>query len=226
MALSFFSSGITCAKAILEASSMQTWTNSQPRPSPRPRRLLWPRRSPVMRWPMPSILPSFLESMWISSQAFLVAPDCQGGVESLEPAEPDPAQRLADRRDRPAEAARDRRPRQPLAPQDCDLGFGGGIEPERAGMRPRRAVAQAGSTFHPEAVAPLAHRPAVDTERRRHGRDRRARLKTFHDQHSTARRGSGILMNVHPRLLADRRVCGNRNLASKPRTDNLHSNDS
>ena len=156
----------------------------------------------------------------------LVADDCHGRVESLEPAEPDPAQRLADRRDRPAEAARDRRPRQPLAPQDCDLGFGGGIKPERAGMRPRRAVAQAGSTFHPEAVAPLAHRPAVDTERRRHGRDRRARLKTFHDQHSTARRGSGILMNVHPRLLGDGRVCGNRNLASKPRTDNLHSNDS
>ena len=25
------------------------------------------RRSPVMRWPMPSILPSFLVSMWISS---------------------------------------------------------------------------------------------------------------------------------------------------------------
>ena len=61
----------------------------------------------------------------------LVADDCHGRVESLEPAEPDPAQRLADRRDRPAEAARDRRPRQPLAPQDCDLGFGGGIEPER-----------------------------------------------------------------------------------------------
>ena len=40
----------------------------------------------------------------------LVADDCHGRVESLEPAEPDPAQRLADRRDRPAEAARDRRP--------------------------------------------------------------------------------------------------------------------
>src|SRR5215207_7667673 len=34
-------------KAMREASSMQTWTNSQPAPSPRDRALLCPLRSPV-----------------------------------------------------------------------------------------------------------------------------------------------------------------------------------
>ncbi len=42
---------------------MQTWTNSQPTP----RLLLWPVRSPVMRWPILLKRPSFLMSMWIIS---------------------------------------------------------------------------------------------------------------------------------------------------------------
>jgi hypothetical protein len=53
---------MTWLKAIREASSMQTWTNSHPTPRP----LLWPVRSPVMRWPILLNLPSFLMSMWIS----------------------------------------------------------------------------------------------------------------------------------------------------------------
>jgi hypothetical protein len=35
-------------KAMREASSMALWTNSQPTP----RLLVWPIRSPVMRWPI------------------------------------------------------------------------------------------------------------------------------------------------------------------------------
>src|SRR5215204_1880026 len=50
-ALFAFSSGMIMVKAMREASSMQTWTNSQPAPSPRDRALLCPLRSPVMRWP-------------------------------------------------------------------------------------------------------------------------------------------------------------------------------
>jgi VIT family len=42
---------------------MQTCTYSQPGPLPRERRLLWPVRSPVMRWPIRLNLPSFLELM-------------------------------------------------------------------------------------------------------------------------------------------------------------------
>jgi hypothetical protein len=39
---------------------MQTWTNSQPMPRVRA------RRSPVMRWPIPPMRPSFLMSRWRS----------------------------------------------------------------------------------------------------------------------------------------------------------------
>src|SRR4051812_43242634 len=53
-------------KAMREASSMQTWTNSQPAPSPRDRALLCLLRSPVMRWPTWWKRPSFLVSMWMS----------------------------------------------------------------------------------------------------------------------------------------------------------------
>jgi hypothetical protein len=38
-------------KAMREASSIAMWTNSQPTPRP----LLWPMRSPVMRWPTRSM---------------------------------------------------------------------------------------------------------------------------------------------------------------------------
>ncbi len=65
-ALTAFSSGLIWVKAMREASSMQTWTNSQPTP----RRLLWPLRSPVMRWPTRSKRPSFLMSIWINSPGF------------------------------------------------------------------------------------------------------------------------------------------------------------
>jgi hypothetical protein len=40
---------------------MATWSASHPIP----RLLLWPRRSPMMRCPTPSMRPSFLVSMWI-----------------------------------------------------------------------------------------------------------------------------------------------------------------
>ena len=49
---------VICENATREASSMQTWTYSQPTPRP----LLWPVRSPVMRWSICSKRPSFLMS--------------------------------------------------------------------------------------------------------------------------------------------------------------------
>src|SRR3954469_24105666 len=67
IALFAFSSGMIMVKAMREASSMQTWTNSQPAPSPLARALLCPLRSPVMRWPTWWKRPSFLMSMWMSS---------------------------------------------------------------------------------------------------------------------------------------------------------------
>src|SRR6266849_2332651 len=47
--------------------AIATWTNSQPMP----RLLLWPVRSPVMRWPIRSKRPSFLMSIWIISPGAL-----------------------------------------------------------------------------------------------------------------------------------------------------------
>ena len=119
---------------------MQTCRNSQPMPR------FWPRRSPVMRWPMPSIRPSFLMSIWISSPGCvaLVADDRGLGVEGREPAEPVAAQDQADGGDRPAELAGDRRAGQALAAQRHDLGLGRLAQPARAVVRPRRAVGQAG----------------------------------------------------------------------------------
>mgnify|MGYP006883603647 CR=1 FL=1 len=84
---------------------------------------------------------------------------------------------------------------------------------------------QAGGAFGAEAITPFANGPAVHTLGRGHGRNGPTRFETFDHQHSTARRGSGILMNVHPGLLEGGSSCGNNNLPSKPRTDNLHSND-
>lgn len=68
IALRVFSPGLIWLKAMRDASSMQTWTNSQPAPLRLElRQVLWPVRSPVMRWPTRSKRPSFLMSMWISS---------------------------------------------------------------------------------------------------------------------------------------------------------------
>src|SRR5215213_7437401 len=86
-------------KAMREASSMQTWTNSQPAPSPRDRALLCPLRSPVMRWPTWWKRPSFLMSMWMSSPGVLafVAPHRLGRLEVLEAAQAGALEDAADR---------------------------------------------------------------------------------------------------------------------------------
>src|SRR6516162_10161665 len=55
MALAFLSSFKTRLKAIRDASSMQTWTNSQPMPR---WRLTTPVCRPVIRWPTEPIRPS------------------------------------------------------------------------------------------------------------------------------------------------------------------------
>lgn len=92
-------------------------------------------------------------------------------------------------------------------------------------MGPRRTVDQTGFPFQLVAVTPLAHRLAIDALGRCDSRYRSARLKTFDHQHSTVPHGSGILMDVQPGLLETAWLCRNNNLSSKPRTDNLHSND-
>src|SRR4051812_21694518 len=75
-------------KAMREASSMQTWTNSQPAPLPRDRALLCPLRSPVMRWPTWWKRPSFLMSMdELAGVLAFVAPHRLGRLEVPEAAQ-------------------------------------------------------------------------------------------------------------------------------------------
>src|SRR3954469_1556187 len=90
-------------KAMREASSMQTWTNSQPAPWPLARALLCPLRSPVMRWPTLWKRPSFLMSMWMSSPGCwrsvlaFVAPHRLGRLEVPEAAQAGALEDAADR---------------------------------------------------------------------------------------------------------------------------------
>jgi hypothetical protein len=81
----------------------------------------------------------------------LVAADGRPRIESGELGETLPAQHEADRRDRPAEAARNRRAGEALAAQGRDLG----VEPSGAEARPRAAIAKPGLALCRKAVAPL-----------------------------------------------------------------------
>jgi hypothetical protein len=84
----------------------------------------WPRRLPVMRWPMPSIRPSFLVSIvdeFARSRA-LIADHRRPWIEGGQAAEAEAPQDSADGGTRQGEASGDLWPGQPLAPQPLDLG--------------------------------------------------------------------------------------------------------
>jgi len=130
----------------------------------------------------------------------LIADDRRPRLERGPPAEAVAAQDAADRRDRPAEPAGDRRGRQPLAAPLDDLGLGRRVEPERAAVRPRRATDEPGGALDGETIAPLAHRPRIDAVRRGHRPHAPTRRQPGDHQPSTMPRRSGILVNVHPRL--------------------------
>src|SRR5712691_7415641 len=151
MALCFFSLGMIWEKARREASSMQTWTNSQPMP----RLLLWPVRSPVMRWPMRSKRPSFLMSMWIISLA-LVAADRLDRVKRLQLVQPKPFENPADGGRRDAGCLGDLLAGPALAAQDFDLPSAHRRGWPGEAMRPRGAIDQAGAALGRAAFDPLA----------------------------------------------------------------------
>ena len=109
---------ITRLKAMREASSMQTWTNSQPTP----RLLLWPVRSPVMRCPILLNLPSFLMSMWMSlaRPIALVAARRLSRLEGAQPVEAEPLEDAADGGSRDAGFGGDRLAGQALTTKGFD----------------------------------------------------------------------------------------------------------
>jgi Asp/Glu/Hydantoin racemase len=86
-------------------------------------------------------------------------------------------------------------------------------------------LGEAGLAFRGVALAPFAHGLGIDPGR---GGDRGARpaiSQALDYQASTVRRGSGILMDVHPGLRAAGWRRSNHSLPARTRVDNLHSND-
>src|SRR5690606_10419710 len=71
-----------------------------------------------------------------------------------------------------------------------------------AGMRPRAAVGQALRPFLPEPLQPLVGGPHADARRmRRLFHSKAVNKDPLHEQGSTARRKTGMFMQVHPGLL-------------------------
>jgi hypothetical protein len=168
---------------------------------------------------MPSILPSFRVDVDQFARMFaFVADDGRPDLESRQSAKPAAAQNKSNRRDRPPHLPGYRGPGQALAAQSLDLVFSRRRQPGRA----RRSI----RPVRPIAIPPFAHRLWIDRNGSRDRGNCPASFKAFDHQHSTTRRGSGILMNFHPGLHGEDCVFGNHNLSSKPRKDNLHSNDS
>jgi hypothetical protein len=104
-------------KATREASSMQTWRNSHPTP----RLLLWPLRSPVMRWPIWSNLPSFdVDVDHLAGPLALVAAGRFGRLQGAQLVETQALEGAADRGGRDADHGGDLLAGQALAAQAFD----------------------------------------------------------------------------------------------------------
>jgi len=126
-----------------------------------------------------------------------VADDGRPDLESRQSVKPAAAQNKSNRRDRPPHLPGYGGPGQALAAQSLDLVFSRRHQPGRARARTRRAIHQAGFAFRPIAIPPFAHRLRIDRNGSRDRGNCPASFKAFDHQHSTTRRGSGILMNVH-----------------------------
>jgi hypothetical protein len=158
----------------------------------------------------------------------LVAHDRWPRLERRQPAEPEPAQDAADRRDRNGELARDRRAAQALASPAFDLGHAHvcHLVPRVLGRR-----APVGQRCRPAAA--VAREPTVSLALRQSrgagGRDDRPALLDHppHQQESTLRRQTRILVHVHPGDPPIRpATIASRSLTRLPRMNNLHSNHS
>jgi len=96
---------------------MQTWTYSQPTP----RLLLWPLRSPVMRWPIWSNLPSFdVDVDHLAGPLALVAAGRFGRLQGAQLVETQALEHAADGGGRDANSGSDLLTGQALAAQTFD----------------------------------------------------------------------------------------------------------
>jgi hypothetical protein len=156
----------------------------------------------------------------------LIADHRRLGLERAQLAQPETAQNAADRRDRHGQLARDRRAAQALPPPALDLGHAhvrhlvGTLLRRRAPVDQRRGPA-----------VPIAREPAVSLSLRqsRSAGSRPHRPALFdhplHQQESTLRHQTRILVHVHPGDLPIRpATVASRSLTGPVRMNNLHSN--
>ena len=189
-------------KAMREASLMQTWTNSQPAPSPLARALLCPLRSPVMRWDLVEAAELLdVDVDELAGVLAFVAPHRLGRLEVPEAAQAGALEDAADGGGRDT-----RRPWRCAGP-----GGAGGAARSPDRRRPgSSAVAGAAGVmsgppirepFGLEAVNPFARGARADACGACGGLRRLPALDTrAHHALSTKRRQTGIVMDVHPVL--------------------------
>jgi hypothetical protein len=158
----------------------------------------------------------------------LIAHDRWLGLERAQLAQPETTQNAADRRDRHGKLARNRRAAQALAPPALDVGHApvrhlvGTMLGRRAPVDQRRGPA--GTVARKPAVR-LPVRQSRSAGRRPHSPA--LICDPLHQQESTLRRQTRILMHVHPGdLPISAESVATRSLTGLPRMNNLHSNHS
>jgi hypothetical protein len=170
-----------------------------------PRRLFWPVRSPVIRWPVRFEAAELLDVDvdQLARALALVAPHRLGRLQRRDTVEPEPAQHTADGGGRHADIARNLMPGEALAPQGLDPFHRSARRRTMQAVRARRAI------LHPRhAVAgisgePLPDRPRADACGSCGGLRRLPALHLPNQSLSTHRRQTGILVKVHPVLSSD-----------------------
>src|SRR5208282_3209679 len=155
----------------------------------------------------------------------LVAHRRRFGFERRQPAQPEAAQDLADRRNRHAELPRDRRTAQPLSPQPLDLDNPLGRGAVSAAPWRRAAISQCRRTATAIAGQPVVGAAGGQSGGLRCLRHRPALLcDALDQQESTPRRQPRILVEVHPGGLPIKPVSlATHSLTGFPRMNNLRS---
>ena len=141
---------------------MQTWTNSQPTP----RVLLWPLRSPVMRWPVRLNLPSFLDIDvdQLAGMFASVAAHRLGRLQGFELVQPEARQDAANggRRDRHRDGDLPAGPA--LAPERLDPFDDGRRGRSMQAVRAGTAIEETGTALGAIAGHPFSHGARTDAD--------------------------------------------------------------
>src|SRR5215207_9676739 len=181
--------------AMREASSIATWTNSQPAP-----RDLLAVAGDAVAEALEAAKLLDVEVDELARLLALVAADPLGRLERLEAVEAEPPEDAADRGRRDPGFGRDLLAGPALATQGFDLRDDGRRRWPMQPARPRGAVLEAFTALRREAGQPFAHGPRADACGSCGGLRRLPAQHLLHNPLSTKRRQTGILVDVHPVL--------------------------